>query len=620
MLVGQLLGDPNLVPLNGFGQRWGDPDTESVKAVVNTGFDVSDRLQVYGYSTFMDKSIESDFFYRTPVLTDPADQVQVAARTTLQIDNDGDGLPDPAAQSLVDSITAAGLTPSDYLVADASSPSGFVLRNPIFTQFPGGYNPDFGADMQDFEVVFGTRGEVVPNLTFDLSGRFGRNEIEYSLGNSINPSLGRLSPLSFKPGNLVQRESAVNLDFVRTYDDLPINVAFGIGWRNEVYKISAGDPASIQAGPTAAIFGVGSDGFQGFPVESAGLFDSPSVAAYLDVEGDVTDRLSAAFAIRYEDFKEFEPTTDWKLSARYEVSDQLAIRATVNTGFRTPTPGQVNTLNVTTTADASGALIPNGTFPVDNPVAQVLGAKPLDAEESFSYTIGAVVTPVENTTLTLDFYNIRINDRLALLNKTVNASQVAALAARGVPNANLLLNSSANFFVNGFDSRVQGVDLALTTAFDEVLGGAVTADLRHSFNQQDISNVATDTINQSRVYDLEHQVPQHRTVLTVTYTRNRFDALVRARRYGDWSTTGGLFSPGDASDQFDYSGDVLVDLELGVDLIDHLRLTVGGENIFDVEPPSEKEPVSRFLGVDKALTSPYGFNGGFWYIRLAAAM
>ena len=146
----------------------------------------------------------------------------------------------------------------------------------------------------------------------------------------------------------------------------------------------------IQAGPTAAVFGVGSDGFQGFPVESAGDFESDSWAAYVDVETDLTERLSGAVAGRYEDYDEFGDTFDWKVSARFEFTDNFAIRATANTGFRAPTPGQVNTLNVTTTANAAGNLVPSGTYPVAHPIALALGAVPLEPEESESYTAGLV--------------------------------------------------------------------------------------------------------------------------------------------------------------------------------------------------------------------------------------
>lgn len=612
--VGTIVG-ANLVPEDGLGQRWGDPDVEALKFLVNAGISISDRLELYGNANYMDNKTVSDFFYRTPVLPPSA---MIAARTTLQIDNDGDFLPDDAPQSVVDDIVGQGLNPDDYLVPDPASPSGYVLRNPIHTLFPGGYNPDFGADLTDFGIAVGLRGDITDTLSWDARVRYGENEADYTLSESINPSLGRLSPTSFRPGTLTQEESGLNIDFVKTFADSPLNLAFGGELRNETYEIGAGDPASIEAGPTAAIFGVGSDGFQGFTVESAGDFESDSWAAFVDVETDLTDRLSGAIAFRYEDYDEFGDTFDWKVSARYDFTDSFAIRATANTGFRVPTPGQVNTLNVTTTSDASGNLIPNGTYPVLHPVALALGAVPLEPEESESYTFGFVWTPRGTTSITVDYYHIKIDNRVALLTNTIGPAEVALLTAAGIPNANLLLNSNANFFVNGFDSEIDGLDLAITSTF-AVGGGDLLVDLRHNFNEQSVSNVTPDTINASRVFDLENQVPENSSVLTFDYsTGGFFSGLLRFNYYDDWRTTAGLFSPGDASDQYSYGGEILVDLEARFTFGDRYAVTIGGENIFDTLPEDEQDPTSRFLGVRPSLTSPFGFNGAFWYLRAGA--
>jgi iron complex outermembrane receptor protein len=612
------------VPLNGFGQRWGDPAVEAIKLLVNAGIDVSDTTTLYGFATFMDNETVSDFFYRTPVLTDPAQQQQVAARTTLQIDSDEDGLPDAAAQALVDSITGQGLDPADYLVPvgdvpGATSASGYVLRNPIFPIFPGGYNPDFGANISDFSLVIGGRGEFSPTFTWDVNGRFAENEVEYVVGETINPSLGRLSPTEFRPGTLTQEESSLQADFVKTFDGSPLNIAFGGGWRSETYDIGAGDPASIQAGPTAAIFGVGSDGFQGFPTESASSFESDSIFAYVDLETDFTDKLSGSLALRAEDYDEFDSTFDFKLAGRYDFTDQFALRATVNTGFRAPTPGQVNTLNITTTSDSTGALIPNGTYPVDNPVAIALGAVPLEPEESTSFTAGAVFTPNDAWSFTADVYFIEIEDRLALLNNTIEASDLQALLDAGVPSdqANLLIGTNANFFVNGFKSEVSGLDLAATNSAD-LWGGTLMTDFRYNHNEQTVKDVRAGTINQSRVFDLENHIPENRAVLTFDYARDMLGGLLRFNYYDSWATTGGLFSPGDASDQYQYGSSVLVDLEFRLTFADNYTVTLGAENLFDELPENEREPVSQFLGVKYALTSPYGFNGGFYYLRLRA--
>lgn len=611
--IQDILGQ-GIVPLGGLGQRWGDPDVEALKFLVNAGIEFSESLELYGFGTYMDNTTVSDFFYRTPVL-DPS--AQIGARTTLQIDANGDFLPDPAPTSLVNSITAQGLDPSDYLVAGAS-PSGYVLRNPIYTEFPGGYNPKFGADMTDFAAVLGLRGELATDFRWDVRGRYAENEVEYEISGTINPSLGALSPLSFKPGTLTQEESGINVDFVKTFANSPLNIAFGAELRNETYKIGAGDPASIEAGPTAAIFGVGSDGFQGFPQESAGDFESDSWATYADFETDITDRLSGGVAVRYEDYDEFGDTFDWKVSARFEFTEDFAIRATANTGFRAPTPGQVNTLNVTTTASAGGNLVPSGTYPVSHPIAVALGSSALTPEESENYTVGLVWSATPSTSFTLDYYHIEIEDRLTLQNNVIDAGDVALLTAAGIPNAGLLLNSAANFFVNGFDSEIDGVDLAVTTRFD-LGGGGLGVDLRLNHNSQDVSNVAPGTIAPSFVYDFENQVPENRGVLTFDYAgAGMFGALLRVNYYDSWTTTAGQLGPPDASERFSYGEAFLVDAEARLTFGNSVTVTIGAENLFDEYPDEEQDPTSRFLGVHYALTSPFGFNGGFYYLRLSA--
>ncbi|MCP3964530.1 MAG: TonB-dependent receptor [bacterium] len=604
-------------PLDGFGQRWGDPDVEVSKLFLNFGFDVSDNTEIYSHASYSENETISDFFYRGPVL-DPVHEF--AARTTLQQDLDGDFLPDHAPQSLINDILAAGLNPSDYLVADPSSPSGFVLRNPIYTLFPGGYNPNFGAELTDFAWVFGGKGETAGGLFWDARFRIAENEVEYVISETINPSLGSLSPTSFNPGTLTQEETGVTLDFVKPFDidslASPLNLAFGFEYRDETYKIGAGDPASITAGPTAAIFGVGSDGFQGFPVESAGNFSSESLAAYVDLETDFTDRFSGGLALRFEDYDEFGSTFDWKVSGRFEVSDKLALRGTANTGFRAPTPGQVNTLNITTSADASGNLIPSGVYPVEHPVALALGSVALEPEESTSFTAGLVFSPSASTSITLDYYQIEIDDRLALQNNTVSAADLPALIAAGVPNPELLVGSIANFFSNGYDSDISGLDLAIVSHF-QVGQGLLTVDFRHNFNEQEVSGVAPGTINVSRIFDLENQVPEERSNLTVSYDSGGiFAGYVRGNRYGSWKSTGGLFSPGDASDASPYGSEILVDVEAKLTFADRYEFAIGGENVFDTLPDDEQDGVLQFLGVVSSITSPFGFNGGHWYARL----
>lgn len=607
---------PGTVPFNGLGQRWGDPNGKGIRSFFNAEIPLSESVSLYGFGSYADTKFDSSFFYREPVGV-PG----VAPRSTLMADADGDGLPDPVDQALVDSILAQGLDPNDYLTADPSSPSGFVALNPIYTQFPGGYTPTIAADLMDYEGVFGAKGEFGSGLLWDFSLRQGENRVFYQLIDSINPSLGALSPTVFEPGILTQLERGANLDFSYPWQNevfaSPVNVAFGAEWREETYKIGEGDFASWQIGPTAALFGFGSDGFQGDAPDAAGEFSQYSRAAYVDVEADLVEKFSMGVAGRFEDNSSFGNTFDWKLSSRWEVTDAFAVRATVNTGFRAPTPGQINTLDVTTTADASGNLIPQGTFPVNSPAAIALGAVPLQAEESFAYSAGLVYTPSENFSLTLDYYNIDVDDRIALRNISIapGSPEEQALIDAGIPLS--ALPGQVSYFTNGFDSTVQGVDLVMVYRADFGAWGTGTFDARHSWNKQEVDSVdinpfdGNPVLDAERVADLENQLPNNRTVLTFDYrTPWNFDVTTRANRYDGWEdvTFGETAS---------FGSKWLFDLAVTFDLFDDLmHVTVGGNNIFDEYPDKQSNSVLNFLGAQYPLSSPYGFNGGEWYAKV----
>src|SRR3546814_13539945 len=117
---------------------------------------------------------------------------------------------------------------------------------------------------------------------------------------------------------------------------------------------------------------------------SSDLHISLKWAAYTALEGDVTDWFSLGLAARYEDFSDFGSAFTWKVNGRVEFSDAIAIRGSVNTGFRAPTPGQSNVSSTFANIDAiTGAPFITGIVSPSNPVAQLFGAQPLEREKSF---------------------------------------------------------------------------------------------------------------------------------------------------------------------------------------------------------------------------------------------
>jgi iron complex outermembrane recepter protein len=604
---------PGTVPYGGLGQRWGDPDSEGSRLFFNGEIDATESMRVYGHGNYARTEFNSSFFYRTPVGV-----AGVTPRATLFVDADGDGAADPVDQEIVDELRAQGRDPDDYLTPDASSPSGYVALNPIAAQFPGGYTPSFGAISDDYEAVFGLRGDrfLLDGMRWDLSARYGANRIDYRLDSSINPSLGRLSPTSFRPGVLEQRETGVNADFVYPlavkWLASPLNVATGLEYRTEEYEIGTGDPKSYESSPTASLFGVGSDGFQGDTPDAAGTFDSTSRAAYIDLEADIVKGFSAAAAARVEDSDAFDTNFDWKLSARANPVDWGAVRATVSTGFRAPTPGQINTQDITTNADSTGTLVPLGTFPVNGPVARALGATPLRPEESRGYTLGFVLTPMSDLTLTVDYYNIKVDDRIALANFTIEpgSEEQQALIDAGVEGANLI--GSVSYFTNAYDSTVEGVELSATSRVDLGYYGWLGLDLRHALNKQHVDRVQEGTIDNERVFDLENQLPEHRSVFSANYQSPwNLDLLLRVSRYGGWKDL-------TFGEQQNYGAKYLVDLVATAHLFDRYHLALGAENLFDTYPEDTRNSVMQAVGATRPVASPFGFNGGLWFLRVSA--
>ena len=72
---------------------------------------------------------------------------------------------------------------------------------------------------------------------------------------------------------------------------------------------------------------------------------------------------------------------------RRALSDAVALRAAISTGFRAPTPGQQNAFNVTT-AFIGGQLTNNGVVPATSAVAEARGGGQLQPEKSRNYSAG----------------------------------------------------------------------------------------------------------------------------------------------------------------------------------------------------------------------------------------
>ena len=579
-------------------QIWGAPKIDDdVTFFMNAGVTNSDGSESYMFGNYSERDVDGGFYYRNP---DGRSGVFTIGDYRAVGNVDGTCAYGTGASGQVD--------PSNYVTRDAimADPSCFLMNQIA----PGGYTPRFVGTITDTSFTTGRRGEITDGFlsgySYDVSGSVGRNEADFGLNNTVNPSMGPDTPRNFRTGSYIELEKTFNFDLQKQFDS--VSVAYGAEWREETFEVISGEEASWKAGKYALQgFNVGSHGFAGFSPDSQGSFTRRSYGLYADIENQVSDELLLGGAFRYEDYSSFGDTNDFKLKAMYQVNDNVSLRASTSTGFRAPTQGQVNVVNTQTTL-VDGQLTQAQTLP-----GFKLGAGQLKPEEATNTSFGIVYNEGA-LSLTADFFTIELEDRVALTsNAAPTAAQVTAMGAAGIPNPELI--GQVNYFTNDFDTETTGYDLV--AVYSTVLMGAdsnISAAWNHTETEVTNSGAVTGA---SKVKRLEEGLPEDRMTLTLAQTwSDKVSTFVRANMYGEYYAV--------HADWFGTNSDAewTVDASVNYQLTDNFNVSAGVQNLFDTEAlkidgsagaKGEGVP-GNVLGGIYYETSPYGIEGAFWYV------
>ncbi|MGH8250042.1 MAG: TonB-dependent receptor plug domain-containing protein [Steroidobacteraceae bacterium] len=489
--------------------------------------------------------------------------------------------------------------------------------------FPDGYIPVLEATNVDFSLAAGARGTLASDWNWDLSAVYGSNDFDHDITNSLNVSLGAASPTSFDVAEYQLTQWALRFDMSRPFDiggfDNPVNFAWGVEYRNEAYDTTAGDPESYIAGPVIGA-PIGTQAGSGLQPSETVDVDRDAVSAYLDLETSITDRFQVGVAGRFEDYSDFGDSVNGKLSARYELTPVLAVRGTVGTGFRAPSLTQAFFRGSTTSFGTGGQLEQVLNLPTDDPIAVLLGADDLEAEESVSYNLGFVARTEGGFRLTVDFYRIDIDDRITLSERiggqAVNDFIDSSLGIPGV--------LGVRFFTNAVDTETEGYDIVAGYGFGL---GRGNLDLSAAYNKTETEVVSVDpnppvldTLGVGTVLfgveernTLETAAPDDKLILTGHWTSERWSVLGRATRYGEATRVfnfGGGFEP-----EQTYGSEWGVDLDVEYRVSEKLAVALGGANILDEYPDRSSADIGFFGNLPYDVLQPITFNGAFFYIR-----
>ena len=596
---------------------WGVPlidDDLKVFANFGTG---GERAEFYGHANYASKKVTGGFYFRNP--NNRGNVYSVDGGETLLV---GDVLAANGTGSAnCPTVTITDGTPDPVAFQQVrNDPNCFTFHQPFLgapNGLPGGFTPQFGGDVYDYSVVAGVRGTTMTGLNWDVSFNNGRNNVQTFIFDTVNASLGPESPTSFEPNLLQQTETNLNADVSYAASDM-INIAGGVEWRNEQYHLGAGDPASWAIGPYGEQgFSSASNGYNGTRPENAGTWDRGNVAVYGDVEvHGVENDWTVGAAVRIENFYDsFGTTMNSKLSGRYGFTDEFAVRAAVSSGFRAPSPGQQNVLNVTTEFDYEiNDLVNNGTIPSTSPIAALRGGGPLQPEESINYSVGTVVD-AGTFTFTADYFRIDVADRLTITrNYELTPVEVATLLADGFAEAGNL--AVFRFFVNDFSTRTQGLDL-VSTWTPLGIGGRTTFSGVFNFTDTEVTAFNPENIDADRIAALTLGLPRTRWNIGANHVENRWTLMARLHFYGSyWDREDARNHLGAANSYLYplYPGKPLVDVEVGFPFND-ITLSVGAQNIFNTYPDENPYAVDG-VGNRYGQFGPFGFNGGYYYVRI----
>lgn len=601
-VVAMLLSHPELVgSVDDPVQKFGDPKLETYRTFVNGGITLSDHAEMYFFGNYGHSKNEAQFNYRQPyggVGPDGANYGASSVYNPIYLDQLSDGTWD-----------ANGRT--------------FTFHD----IYPNGYTPRFKAKITDISGTAGVKGTLDFGLTYDLSASYGQSRVEYRMGESINLSMGPDSPTSFYMGSLEERETNFNADFSYPLEigiASPLTIAFGAEHRNEAYEIGIGDPASYEVGiynvqrlsnGQVATQAASTNGFPGFSPSVAVNDSRSSYSLYLDVEGDLTKALTLGAAARYEHYSDFGSTTNFKASARYEFSPAIALRGTASTGFRAPTVGQLYT-----SAGITGFIGANPTefvtLPASSAAAQLYGSRPLKPEKSFNLSGGLVLDPTDNLTITVDYYNIRVKDRLGLSGSVSISTDAQRQALRAAGLVNWATVGSLNYFANGFKTRTQGIDMVMSHRLETGLGRFNTT-LAGNYNNTKVLSFDPVVVDARKRGNIEDQLPKLRGTLSENWSSGPLSVTARAIYYHHYT----VIASDNSARRF--GAETTFDLEARYAINDHVTVAVGGENIFDNYPDKDIRAgnwwdftQSQANGARYPDQSPFGYNGGFWYVRV----
>lgn len=436
-------------------------------------------------------------------------------------------------KGITNKIETYGLITYAHRHAETNQHSRLPSVAPII--YPAGFTPIETIEENDFQATLGVKGHNFFGFDWDLSTLYGEDDNDIGAKNTINSGLlasQGWSPTRVRASTTRLSQWTSNFDAHRSFDIahiIPVTFSFGADHRLEMYNIQAGELASYINGGTAA--------WAGLTPENAGKWQRHVWTGYIDGDFHPLKHWDLNFAGRFEHYSDVGNAEIGKISTRYDITKNIAIRGTISNGFRAPTLAEehYSSLNVSPTG-ANGLL--------SGAAASEIGATKLEAERSTNVEGGFVLEPIDNFHVSVDVYQINIRNRISGANSIGGQAAYDAIAATGVslPSELDISNVHANYLENIGSTRTQGLDISADYHRQLPPGyGMLDLTLMLNLNRTRIhhsnSNAFGNSLsNAQTIAYMTGASPRSKIILNAYWTNNILDVNIRETRYGQTSS------------------------------------------------------------------------------------
>jgi iron complex outermembrane receptor protein len=262
----------------------------------------------------------------------------------------------------------------------------------------------------------------------------------------------------------------------------------------------------------------------------------------------------------------------------------------------------------------------------------VLGAPDLKPETSRNLSLGLVLQPARDVHASIDVYQIDIDNRIVQSASLSGPLALSAIAANGttIPADVTSDGTSAAFFTNGVDTRTRGIDLSVDWRSDLGDFGWVKWLLNGGYNRTALRRIhdapaplaaaGLSLIDPVQNSNLTTATPHIKVGFSGTWIREAWEATLRETYYGNSSQVQG-YPPYTPYFTLDSGRAFLTDVDVGYSFWERYRVNIGANNLFNRYPNKIDPSIYQSLNYDQySHVSPFGINGGYYYLKVSAAL